>query len=74
MHDTSWSDRLSLDDAGRGLVGHAGAVLLRKAADVTGLTEQLSRALTVRPGPSLVGTGVWWSPISRWRSGSGRGP
>lgn len=47
MHDTSWSDRLSLDDAGRGLVGHVGAVLLRKAADVTGLTEQLSTALAV---------------------------
>jgi hypothetical protein len=47
VHDTSWSDGLSLDDAGRGLVGHAGAVLLRKAADVTGLTEQLSKALTV---------------------------
>lgn len=48
MHDTSWSDGLSLDDAGRGLVGHAGAVLLRKAADVTGLTGQLSKALAVR--------------------------
>jgi hypothetical protein len=73
VHDTSWSDRLSLDDAGRGLVGHAGAVLLRKTADVTGLTEQLSVALAVAKAEPA-GTGVSWPPISRWRSGPGRSP
>jgi hypothetical protein len=39
--------------AGSGLVGHAGAVLLRKAADQAGLTAWLGAALR-RAAESLV--------------------
>jgi hypothetical protein len=48
-----------------GLIGHAGAVLLRKLADQCGLTSALSGALA-RPGSSRRWTGgapsgCWWS-------------
>jgi Transposase DDE domain group 1 len=39
---------------GKGLVGHAGAVLLRQCADRTGLTEALNAALPRGAGPG------WW--------------
>jgi hypothetical protein len=45
MQDTRWDHALKVTGGGAGLVGHAGAVLLRKAADQVGLTAALSRAL-----------------------------
>ncbi|MCT9934525.1 IS1380 family transposase [Planotetraspora sp. A-T 1434] len=41
MKRTRWDHRLSVAGNARGLVGHAGAVLLRKCADQTGLTTEL---------------------------------
>lgn len=43
-----WSRRLKVAADGKGLVGHAGAVLLRQCADQVGLTAALSAALRVR--------------------------
>lgn len=45
MEDTRWDRALKVTGGGAGLVGHAGAVLLRKAADQAGLTAALSAAL-----------------------------
>jgi hypothetical protein len=45
MQLIGWDDALKVTASGTGLVGHAGAVLLRKAADQAGLTGQLSTAL-----------------------------
>ena len=45
MQHTRWDHALKVTADGAGLVGHAGAVLLRKAADQTGLTGQLSAGL-----------------------------
>jgi hypothetical protein len=45
MQHNGWDHALRVTADGAGLVGHAGAVLLRKAADQAGLTAQLSAAL-----------------------------
>jgi hypothetical protein len=45
MEDTRWDHALKVTGGGTGLVGHAGAVLLRKAADQAGLTAALGAAL-----------------------------
>ena len=45
MEDTRWDHALKVTGGGTGLVGHAGAVLLRKAADQAGLTAGLGAAL-----------------------------
>src|SRR3989440_4862949 len=45
MQHTPWDHALKVTGDGAGLVGHAGAVLLRKAADQAGLTAGLSAAL-----------------------------
>jgi hypothetical protein len=45
MQHNGWDHALKVTAGGTGLVGHAGAVLLRKAADQAGLTGQLSAAL-----------------------------
>jgi hypothetical protein len=45
MQHNGWDHALKVTADGAGLVGHAGAVLLRKAADQAGLTAQLSTAL-----------------------------
>src|SRR6185437_7046857 len=45
MQDTPWDHGLKVTADGNGLVGHAGAVLLRLAADRTGLTGGLGPAL-----------------------------
>jgi len=50
---TGWDKRLTVRADGRGLVGHAGAVLLRRLADRVGLTAALAEVL---PG----GVGVGW--------------
>jgi hypothetical protein len=45
MQHNGWDHALKVTADGAGLVGHAGAVLLRKAADQAGLTGQLSAAM-----------------------------
>jgi hypothetical protein len=45
MQHNGWDHALKVTAGGTGLVGHAGAVLLRKAADQAGLTAVLSAAL-----------------------------
>jgi hypothetical protein len=45
MQHNGWDHALKVTADGTGLVGHAGAVLLRKAADQAGLTAVLSAAL-----------------------------
>jgi hypothetical protein len=48
MDDTRWDHGLTVTGEGQGLVGHAGAVLLRKLADQAGLTAALGSALARR--------------------------
>jgi hypothetical protein len=45
MQHNGWDRALKVTAGGSGLVGHAGAVLLRKAADQAGLTAGLGAAL-----------------------------
>ena len=45
MQLNGWDHALKVTADGKGLVGHAGAILLRKAADQAGLTAALSAAL-----------------------------
>ena len=55
---TGWWRRLAVTTGGKGVVSHAGAVALRLAADRTGLTAALSRALhreDFTPGHDRVG-------------------
>lgn len=54
MNATAWDRRLSVRGDGKGLVGHAGAVLLRKCADQTGLTGALGGVFA-----RLGGSPVW---------------
>ena len=51
---SEWDQRLSVALGGKNLVGHAGAVLLRRCADRTGLTRALSTVLPKGKGPG------WW--------------
>ena len=51
---TAWAARLQVAVGGKGLVGHAGAVLLRQCADRTGLTGALNAVLPRGTGPG------WW--------------
>lgn len=48
MKSTSWSRGLSVSADGVGVVAHAGSVALRLLADRTGLTAELSKAMTRR--------------------------
>ena len=48
MNVTGWAKGLEVTAGGRGIVSHAGVVLLRRLADRTGLTAGLSRALASR--------------------------
>ncbi len=45
MQHNGWDHALKVTGDGEGLVGHAGAILLRKAADQAGLTAGLGAAL-----------------------------
>jgi len=45
MQLNGWDHALKVTSGGKGLVGHAGSILLRKAADQTGLSAVLSAAL-----------------------------
>jgi hypothetical protein len=51
---SGWDQRLQVASGGKGLVGHAGAILLRRCADRTGLTGGLNKALPRGAGP------LWW--------------
>ena len=51
---SGWDHNLSVTARGKGLVGHAGAVLLRKCADRVGLTTALGGVLPAGQGPG------WW--------------
>ena len=53
MQDTRWDHALTVTGGGTGLVGHACAVLLRKAADRAGLTAALGAAVR-KAGTSLL--------------------
>jgi hypothetical protein len=58
MQHNGWDHALKVTAAGAGLVGHAGAVLLRKAADQAGLAGQLSAALRVKGTSPLLDRGL----------------
>lgn len=45
MHDMPWDHGLTVTDGAEGLVGHTGGIILREAADRTGLTAELTAAL-----------------------------
>jgi len=58
MKLNGWDHALKVTAAGTGLVGHAGAVLLRKAADQAGLTAGLSAALRKKGASPLLDRGI----------------
>ena len=58
MQHNGWDHALKVTAGGAGLVGHAGAVLLRKAADQAGLTAQLSAAVRKAGMSPLLDRGV----------------
>jgi hypothetical protein len=58
MQHNGWDRALKVTADETGLVGHAGAVLLRKAADQAGLTGQLSGALRKTGTSPLLDRGV----------------
>lgn len=64
-----WDRGLDVAADGRGLVGQAGVVLLRRLADRVGLTGELAKALPSRRlGAGLTGASCWssWPSRSRW--------
>ena len=58
MQLNGWDHALKVTADGKGLVGHAGVILLRKAADMTGLTGQLSGALRQKGTSPLLDRGM----------------
>jgi len=58
MKDNGWDHALKVAADGKGLIGHAGAILLRKAADQTGLTSALSGALKEKRTSPLLDRGI----------------
>src|SRR5260370_33342993 len=58
MQDTRWDHGLTVTGEGQGLVGHAGAGLLRKLADQAGLTAALGSALTGAGQVPLIDRGI----------------
>jgi DDE family transposase len=58
MQHNGWDHALKVTADGAGLVGHAGAVLLRKAADQAGLAGQLSAALKKQGTSALLDRGI----------------
>src|SRR6266568_809283 len=56
--DTRWDRNLSVTPAAEGLIGHAGAVLLRKLADQCGLTSALGAALGRKGKFPLIDRGI----------------
>jgi len=58
MKHNGWDRALKVTSDGKGPVGHAGAILLRKAADQTGLSGQLSAALRKKGTSPLLDRGI----------------
>jgi hypothetical protein len=58
MQRNGWDHALKVTADGKGLVGHAGAILLRKAADQAGLTAALSPALRKKGTSPLLDRGI----------------
>jgi Transposase DDE domain group 1 len=58
MQHNGWDHALKVTADGAGLVGHAGAVLLRKSADQAGLTGLLSAALERKGTSPLLDRGI----------------
>jgi hypothetical protein len=58
MEDTRWDHALKVTGGGTGLVGHAGAVLLRKAADQARLTAALGAALRKAGASPVLDRGI----------------
>ena len=58
MQDTGWDHALKVTGDGEDLVGHAGAVLLRKLADRAGLTGSLGPALARAGRSPLIDRGI----------------
>src|SRR3954454_1205132 len=58
MKHNGWDRALKVTADGTGLVGHAGAVLLRKAADQASLTGQLSAAMRKKGTSTLLDRGI----------------
>jgi hypothetical protein len=58
MQHNGWDRALKVTASGTGLVGHAGAILLRKAADQACLTAQLSAALRKKGTSPLLDRGI----------------
>jgi len=58
MQHTPWDHALKVTGDGAGLVGHAGAILLRKAADQAGLTAWLGVALQKAGKSPLLDRGI----------------
>src|SRR5579859_4422267 len=58
MQHNGWDHALKVTADGTGLVGHVGAVLLRKAADQAGLTAGLSAALRQKGASPLQDRGI----------------
>jgi hypothetical protein len=56
---------LKVTSDGKGLVGHAGAIPLRKAADQAGLTAQFSAALRKKGATPLLDPGIVLVSIAR---------
>jgi len=58
MQLNGWDHALKVTSGGKGLVGHAGSILLRKAADQTGLSAVLSAALRKKNASPLFDRGI----------------
>jgi len=58
MQLNGWDHALKVTAGGTGLIGHSGAVLLRKAADQAGLTAGLSAALRKKSALPLLDRGI----------------
>ena len=73
MQHARWDHGLKVTADEQGLVGHAGAVLVRELADQCGLTSALGPALARAGKSPLVGRGVAlvsWRSRSRWALGA----
>jgi hypothetical protein len=58
VQDNGWEHALKVTATGKGLIGHAGAILLRRAADATGMTALLSGALEEKDRSPLLDRGT----------------
>src|SRR5712692_11014238 len=58
MQHNGWDHALKVTADGAGLVGHAGAILLRKAADQAGLTAGLGAALRKAGAAPVLDRGI----------------